>query len=74
MAFGIQDLYSQKKEAGLGFFARRGSSWLLEKVSQRRSVKCQADHETCKSTGSWKKREYGQVSCDVKWKCGTDVL
>lgn len=53
---------SHKKKDGLGFFARRGSSWLLEKVTQRKCVKCQADHETCKSTGNWKKREYGEVS------------
>ncbi|KAF9534214.1 PIN domain-containing protein [Crepidotus variabilis] len=56
----IVELDRQKKRDGLGFFARRGSSWLLEKVGQRRSVKGQAYGETLKSTRNWKISEPGE--------------
>ncbi|KAF8974459.1 PIN domain-containing protein [Flammula alnicola] len=47
---------------GLAWFARRATAWLLEKIRERRSVKGQAQEETCKSTRNWKIREPGEMS------------
>lgn len=51
----------QKNRDGLAWFARRATSWLLQRIKERRSVKGQAHEETCKSTGNWKIREPGEV-------------
>ena len=46
----------------MAWFARRASSWLLKKVKERKSVRGQANEETCKSTRNWKVKEPGDVS------------
>ena len=46
----------------MAWFARRASSWLLKKVKERKSVRGQANEETCKSTRSWKVKEPGEVN------------
>ena len=46
----------------MAWFARRASSWLLKKVKERKSVRGQANEETCKSTRNWKVKEPGEVS------------
>ena len=53
---------SQKNRDGMAWFARRASSWLLKKVKERKSVRGQANEETCKSTRNWKVKEPGEVS------------
>ena len=53
---------SQKNREGMAWFARRASSWLLKKVKERKSVRGQANEETCKSTRNWKAKEPGEVS------------
>jgi len=58
----IYELDGQKNRDGLAWFARRETSWLLQKIKERRSVKGQAHEETCKSTGNWKIREPGEIS------------
>lgn len=45
----------------LGWFARTASTWLLEKVKERRSVKAQAQDETCKESKNWKTRDSSEV-------------
>ena len=54
--------YRQKNRDGLAWFARRATAWLLAKIKERRSVRGQAQEETCKSTGNWKIREQKEVS------------
>ncbi|KAJ7283534.1 PIN domain-containing protein [Mycena rebaudengoi] len=58
----VYELDGQKKSDNLGWFSRRASEWMLEKVKQRRSVRGQAAQETCKPSGSWKIRQPGQVA------------
>ncbi|KAF9008967.1 PIN domain-containing protein [Cyathus striatus] len=50
----IYELDRQKNRNGLAWYARRASSWLLEKVKEKRSVRGQANEETCKLSGNWK--------------------
>ncbi|KIM46084.1 hypothetical protein M413DRAFT_426019 [Hebeloma cylindrosporum] len=57
----IYELDGQKNRDGLAWFARRATSWLLQRIKERRSVKGQAQEETCKSTGNWKIREPGEI-------------
>ncbi|KAJ7180215.1 PIN domain-containing protein [Mycena crocata] len=57
----LNELDGQKKSDRLGWFARQASTWMLEKVKQRRSVRSQADQETCKPTGSWRRRLPGEA-------------
>lgn len=47
----------QKNRDGLAWFARRASSWLLDRIKERKSVRGQANRETCKASGKWKSRE-----------------
>ncbi|CAA7259861.1 unnamed protein product [Cyclocybe aegerita] len=58
----IMELDGQKKRDGLAWFARRGSSWLLQKVRERKCVKGQALEETLKLSGSWKKHDPGEIT------------
>jgi hypothetical protein len=44
----------QKNRGRLAWFARRASQWLLRRVKERRTVKGQANEETCKESGNWK--------------------
>ncbi|KAF8205076.1 hypothetical protein BJ912DRAFT_22151 [Pholiota molesta] len=53
----IYELDGQKNRDGLAWFARRATAWLLTKIKERRSVKGQAQEETCKSTRNWKIKE-----------------
>ncbi|PPQ99048.1 hypothetical protein CVT24_003608 [Panaeolus cyanescens] len=57
----ILELDGQKSRDGLAWFARRASTWLLEKIKERRTVKGQAREETCKSTRNWRIREAGEM-------------
>jgi len=59
----IHELDSQKHGThdSLGWFARTASTWLLEKVKERRSVKAQAQDETCKKSKNWKTRDPGEA-------------
>ncbi|KAF8165247.1 PIN domain-containing protein [Crassisporium funariophilum] len=57
----IYELDGQKNRDGLAWFARRASAWLLKKVKERKSIRGQANEETCKSTRNWKIREPGEV-------------
>jgi hypothetical protein len=54
-------LRRQKNRDGLAWFARRASAWLLRKVKEHKSVKAQAQEETCKTSGNWKVRDTGEV-------------
>lgn len=51
----------QKNRGGLAWFARRASSWLLDRIKERKSVRGQANGETCKASGKWKSREPNDV-------------
>ena len=55
----------QKNRDGLAWFARRASAWLLKKIRERKTVKGQADEETCKSSGNWKIRVPGEESAAI---------
>ncbi|KAG5724949.1 Transcriptional protein swt1 [Termitomyces sp. T112] len=57
----VYELDGQKNRDGLAWFARRASTWLLEKIKERRMVKGQANEETCKRSGNWKIRVPGEV-------------
>ncbi|KAJ7904634.1 PIN domain-containing protein [Mycena olivaceomarginata] len=57
----LHELDGQKKSDRLGWFARRASGWILEKVKdKRKAVKVQTERETCKPSGSWKVRQPGE--------------
>lgn len=58
----VSSLTRQKKRDGMAWFARRASAWLLKKVKERKSIRGQANEETCKSTRNWKIKEPGEVS------------
>ncbi|KAJ6628739.1 hypothetical protein B0H10DRAFT_1777329, partial [Mycena sp. CBHHK59/15] len=71
----VYELDGHKKSDDLGWFARRASQWMLEKIKQRKSVRGQAAHETCKSTRNWKIRERGEVSYSLlRGYVGNDEL
>ncbi|PFH52817.1 hypothetical protein AMATHDRAFT_139261 [Amanita thiersii Skay4041] len=55
----ISELDGQKNRDGLGWFARRASAWLLKKFKERKSVRGQANEETCKASGNWRIQEAG---------------
>jgi hypothetical protein len=59
----------------MGWFARRASAWLLKKVKERKSIRGQANEETCKSTRNWKVKEPGEVSVLVilPLKCDSNL-
>ncbi|KAA1466338.1 hypothetical protein DENSPDRAFT_831155 [Dentipellis sp. KUC8613] len=57
----ISELDHQKNRPKLAWAARRASTWLLEKVKERRLVKGQAHEETCKSSGKWNVRDPGEI-------------
>ncbi|KAF8663446.1 hypothetical protein AX16_001016 [Volvariella volvacea WC 439] len=52
----IYELDGQKNREDLAWVARRASSWLLKKVKERKTVKGQANDETCKPSKNWKTR------------------
>ncbi|KAJ6598945.1 PIN domain-containing protein [Mycena vulgaris] len=56
----LNELDGQKKSDRLGWFARRASEWMLEKVKERRSVRGQATQETMKPSGNWRIRQPGE--------------
>ncbi|KAJ6539459.1 PIN domain-containing protein [Mycena capillaripes] len=61
----LNELDGQKKSDRLGWFARRASVWMLEKVKERQSgkrsvVRGQTTHETCKPSGNWRIRQRGE--------------
>ena len=65
VGLGSTDIYvidRQKNRDGLAWFARRASAWLLKKVRERKSVKVQANEETCKPSGNWKSKEVSTLS------------
>ncbi|KAJ7276514.1 PIN domain-containing protein [Mycena haematopus] len=54
----LHELDGQKKSDRLGWFARQGSSWILEKVKEKsKTVRVQREKETCRPSGSWKIRQ-----------------
>jgi hypothetical protein len=52
----------QKNRDGLAWFSRRASAWLLKKVKERKTVKGQANEETCKRSGNWRIRGPDEAS------------
>ncbi|KAJ7179024.1 PIN domain-containing protein [Mycena filopes] len=60
----LNELDGQKKSDRLGWFSRRASAWLLEKVKEKRSVRVQGNAETLNPSGNWRIRERGQHSGD----------
>ncbi|KIJ99364.1 hypothetical protein K443DRAFT_679985 [Laccaria amethystina LaAM-08-1] len=58
----ILELDGQKNRDGLAWFARRASSWLLDRIKERKSVRGQANGETCKASGKWKSREPNDIA------------
>ncbi|KAJ7665504.1 PIN domain-containing protein [Mycena rosella] len=56
----LNELDGQKKSDRLGWFARRASEWMLEKVKERRSVRGQATQETMKPSRNWRIRQPGE--------------
>ncbi|KAG6911198.1 hypothetical protein DXG01_003065 [Tephrocybe rancida] len=57
----VYELDGQKNREGLAWFARRASTWLLEKIKERKMVRGQANEETCKASRNWKIRVPGEV-------------
>ncbi|KAG6856339.1 hypothetical protein H0H87_005457 [Tephrocybe sp. NHM501043] len=57
----VYELDGQKNREGLAWFARRASTWLLEKIKERKMVKGQANEETCKASRNWKIKVPGEV-------------
>ncbi|KAM6495792.1 PIN domain containing protein [Amanita muscaria] len=58
----IYELDGQKNRDGLAWFSRRASAWLLKKIRERKTVRGQANEETCKPSGSWKIRSPGEAT------------
>ncbi|KAF8187490.1 hypothetical protein BJ912DRAFT_817322, partial [Pholiota molesta] len=58
----IYELDGHKNRDCLAWFARRATAWLLTKIKERRSVKCQAHEETCNSTRNWTIQEPTETS------------
>ncbi|KAJ7929895.1 PIN domain-containing protein [Mycena leptocephala] len=61
----LNELDGQKKSDRLGWFARRASIWLLDKVKERQLgkrsvVRGQTTKETCKPSGNWRIRQPGE--------------
>ncbi|KAJ7094653.1 PIN domain-containing protein [Mycena belliarum] len=56
----LNELDGQKKSDRLGWFARRASEWMLEKVKERRSVRGQTNQETMKPSRNWRIRQPGE--------------
>jgi hypothetical protein len=52
----------QKNRDGLAWFSRRASAWLLKKIKERKTVKGQANEETCKRSGNWRIRGPDEAS------------
>ena len=76
MTIKLTSYTSQKNRDGMAWFARRASSWLLKKVRERKSVRGQANEETCKSTRNWKAKEPGEVSLVLSFfllKCDSSL-
>jgi hypothetical protein len=46
--------------------ARLASTWLLEKVKERRFVKGQTHEETCKRSGKWNVKDEGESKVSVR--------
>ncbi|KAF8897639.1 PIN domain-containing protein [Infundibulicybe gibba] len=53
----LHELDGQKNRGRLAWFARRASGWLLKKIQERKTIKGQANAETCKTSGNWKTRD-----------------
>ncbi|KAG6821614.1 hypothetical protein H0H93_000123 [Arthromyces matolae] len=64
----VYELDGQKTRDGLAWFARRASSWLLEKIKERKIVKGQANEETCKASRNWKVRVAGETVVPIMHK------
>ncbi|KAJ7498800.1 PIN domain-containing protein [Mycena latifolia] len=56
----LNELDGLKKSDRKGWFARRASEWMLEKVKERRSVRVQATQETLKPSRNWRIRQPGE--------------
>ncbi|KAF8076505.1 PIN domain-containing protein [Lyophyllum atratum] len=67
----IYELDGQKNRDSLAWFARRASAWLLKKVKERKTVKGQANEETCKASGNWKIRVPGEMNDELIHDCCT---
>lgn len=52
----------QKNRDGLAWFSRRASAWLLKKIKERKTVRGQANEETCNRSGNWKIRGSDEAS------------
>jgi len=56
----ISELDRQKtRDDQVAWAARLASTWLLEKVKERRFVKGQTHEETCKASGKWNVKDVG---------------
>lgn len=51
----------------MAWAARLASTWLLEKVKERRFVKGQTHEETCKASGKWNVKEVGSSKVSIRW-------
>ncbi|KAH9966078.1 PIN domain-containing protein [Russula dissimulans] len=57
----ISELDKQKtRNDNVAWAARLASTWLLEKVKERRFVKGQTHEETCKASGKWNVKDVGE--------------
>lgn len=50
----------------MAWAARLASTWLLEKVKERRFVKGQTHEETCKTSGKWNVKDLGESEASVR--------
>lgn len=51
----------------MAWAARLASTWLLEKVKERRFVKGQTHEETCKASGKWNVKDVGSSKVSIHW-------
>jgi len=56
---GISDRQKTRNDK-VAWAARLASTWLLEKVKERRFVKGQTHEETCKASGKWNVKDVGE--------------
>ena len=49
----------------MAWAARLASTWLLERVKERRFVKGQTHEETCKRSGKWNVKDVGESEASI---------
>ncbi|KAF7332004.1 PINc domain-containing protein [Mycena kentingensis (nom. inval.)] len=61
----LNELDKQKSDKDRGWFARRASEWMAQRVKENpRLLRCQRNNETQKESGNWRTRFRGEILSD----------